>query len=235
MKKSIKFILSIFICLLVVGSGFSAWYFSNTDFGPSNHNITGTISVAPIAGEFSTELVISTTGASATDLYSSKTDGTTKAVSALNLTLDQGSDASDLSQLIYFGGDSETAILNLSIVLKISAPKATGGTETERATADTTTAGKINALNPTVTLTKTLSETLDDYVAFNESAVLSAAANSAATTEGATIERTITYTLPLSFKYVTGMKPQTAEAYNEMVTALASANYNLRFDVAYGA
>lgn len=233
MKKGLKLILSVFICLLVVGSGFSAWYFSNIDTNPSNHNITGNISVAPIAGDFASELVISTTDALPAELYSSKTQTSPIAVGALNLTLDQGSNPSALTELIYFNGNRETTTLNLSIVLKISAPKSTGGTETERATADTETATKINALNPSVAYTLTLPAALSNYIEVNTTAVLSEPDPDPATTTGATIERTITYTLPLSFKYKENAKPEDSDEYDTMVTALTSVSYTLGFAVTY--
>lgn len=209
MKKSLKYVLSIFVCLLIVGSGFSAWYFANENVIAETAKVQGGISVTDLS-TLESILTIAEAGGSA--LWSSG-DSSTKAVGALDITLDQGTTPAALTELIYFGVSAGKTSIDLVFTLELTAVEDKAQALLNSAT-----------LNVSVELSDGGDEDNDglaDYVVASFVPTADKTDSVPTVAEDAT-RRTITLYRTLSFSYKTGKKPQDTAAYNAMKTAMTN-------------
>lgn len=197
MKKGLKIILPVLVCLLLVGSGFSIWYFT----GEANKtgSISGNVDVTDPSALVST-LTIKEAGEE-DNLFDYDTDGATKNnISALAITLDQGANKTSPAELIYFGTNTKTSI-DLVFVATIS------GDSSRLATA---------RFDVNVSLTTEL----DEYINAIFVATVGAEGENGVVTSTVGDTKTITIYRTLSFQYEEDMKPESSQEYDDMVTAL---------------
>lgn len=196
MKKGLKYVLSVLICLLIAGSGFSAWYFQENNKLNKSGVINGSITVSGLETLDSTLTIEKAASPNNVVLYDSTTNTGAIGVDELNLTLDQGTVGENDG--IYIGTGSATSI-DLVFRLAISAG---AGTSIPAVT-----------MTPTVTLSEALREYLD--ISF----VTTSGKTDVNTTPSG--DSVIVYKT-LSFTYKENKKPTTSAQYETMNNLLKS-------------
>lgn len=220
-----KGVLSLLVCTLLVGSGFSAWYFT----GGANYNkdasIAGNISVTPLVEPGSSLLI----KAGETTLYDSAEENAAD-LSALKITLDQGTPQgnTDVTKLIYFNDTPATTSQTLTITYTISADiDAEAASAAEKAEA----LALVNGKTVTLTYSNTIGSGLSTYIVSTGTTNGTVTGTDTPAAEGNDFTRTVSYTVNVSFNYAEDQKPTSKETYNTMKTAVQGTQYTLAFAI----